>query len=1060
MRICRLFVLILLSPALLPAQVAERLPEGVNTEYEEREPVPTHDGRGLYLWRRQTAENVGGEFDPGDIWYTYRDRNGQWVPAVHLPAPLNGLGHDFVWHVSRFHDTLWLNQNPPGVAMAAPAYSVKLGPDRWSSPQRVQIRGLDYKGQYKDYFMGPGRLLFIPNEGDDSYGGTDLYVCFPINDTTWGPPVNLGPDINTPGDEDAPRLSADGRTLYFNSNGHGGLGDHDVFSARRLDDTWRRWSRPENAGPPINTIGYDFDFCISRDGSTAFWGSAAKSLGINDIFSLDLRSCDVTVYPRGDRTVCEGTVLELQGGFATGSDLRYQWLKDGQPLTGATDRILRVAVSGRYQLVRSSNGCRDTSEAQSIRFVSPPIAHIDAASTVICLDDSVALRATLTEARVYQWQLNGRDIPGATGPLYWARRPGEYRVRVADGDCFNTSASVQIQRFSPPGLYTDRDTSGGRRPTLPDWRWTNKLPPQKGEVLIRDIATGPQGNVYVLSSVLRGRRVSDYLVEFGPEGLYRYTFPVERHDSPDPRHLVADIDGNLLLLDPSRYLTKYRPDGTVMWSKAEARNGLLGLATDPLGYIYTAGRFDDTLRLGTRPIPAANRGGVFLAKYSPRGELLWVRTFPVDAYKYDFGNALHTDCMGQVYLAGGFKLIANFGDEVLRAGMLGENYFVAKFSPEGDYIWGRVLNTPKARERSADAHTDCQGNTFLLLNREIFHLDANGAKRWTGELLEPDGATTLRSRLTSYREDVYIAGFTDRGDSYVTKLNRLHRQTIIWQDRGAAHEAGHLPAIHADEAGSILVAGNSTGSGFAGDQFDLTSGSAAFVMKYGKPGFEYRRSAIELCRGETLSLFTREEKGLSYQWMRNGKELAGQTNPILDVRGPGLYQLRISAGVCMRLSEPQEVGVCPGEPAPDGPPVVAVTEPAQPDPQPAGDLKTSAGGKPRSLRGRPIKQQEAVVVSRPQGTLYIWDNAAEDRDTISVNVNGTWLLQEYGLKNEKLVLEYTFRPGDNYIVLFAHNLGGVPPNTAAITVDDGVRRQTMELRSTLRNCGTLRVRLE
>jgi hypothetical protein len=135
-------------------------------------------------------------------------------------------------------------------------------------------------------------------------------------------------------------------------------------------------------------------------------------------------------------------------------------------------------------------------------------------------------------------------------------------------------------------------------------------------------------------------------------------------------------------------------------------------------------------------------------------------------------------------------------------------------------------------------------------------------------------------------------------------------------------------------------------------------------------------------------------------------------------------------------------------------------QPAPAPPPAPSELRVSADGTPSRLRNRRIKTQVQITVSSPEVSLYVWDHAAQDRDTISINLNGEWILEEYGLQNRKLKLSSQLRRGDNYIMLYAHNLGTTPPNTASITVDDGQRQQTLQLRSTLRNCGMLRVRVE
>ena len=112
------------------------------------------------------------------------------------------------------------------------------------------------------------------------------------------------------------------------------------------------------------------------------------------------------------------------------------------------------------------------------------------------------------------------------------------------------------------------------------------------------------------------------------------------------------------------------------------------------------------------------------------------------------------------------------------------------------------------------------------------------------------------------------------------------------------------------------------------------------------------------------------------------------------------------------------------------------------------------------LKNRRIKEQEEIVITNAAATIYLWDHAAADLDTVSINVNGEWLVREHGLNKRRKAIPYTFRPGDNYIMLYAHNLGTTPPNTASIMVDDGNRTKTLQLRSNLRNCGMLKVRLE
>jgi outer membrane protein OmpA-like peptidoglycan-associated protein len=98
---------------------------------------------------------------------------------------------------------------------------------------------------------------------------------------------NLGPEINTIGDENAPFIHADNQTLYFTSGGHLGYGGSDLFMAKKQS---KGWSKPVNLGFPINTIENEGSLVIAADGKTAFYTSdRSDSRGGLDLYSFELR---------------------------------------------------------------------------------------------------------------------------------------------------------------------------------------------------------------------------------------------------------------------------------------------------------------------------------------------------------------------------------------------------------------------------------------------------------------------------------------------------------------------------------------------------------------------------------------------------------------------------------------------------------------------------------------------------------------------------------------------------------------------------------------------------
>src|SRR5690606_23106987 len=105
---------------------------------------------------------------------------------------------------------------------------------------------------------------------------------------------NLGSDINTAMQEMSATLLPDNRGMIFSSNGHGGFGSMDLFYTERLDDTWMKWSKPENLGPAINTNGREIYYSISAD-DYPYFVSTQNSEGYGDIKRIKLTRDDPAV---------------------------------------------------------------------------------------------------------------------------------------------------------------------------------------------------------------------------------------------------------------------------------------------------------------------------------------------------------------------------------------------------------------------------------------------------------------------------------------------------------------------------------------------------------------------------------------------------------------------------------------------------------------------------------------------------------------------------------------------------------------------------------------------
>ncbi|QEC66978.1 OmpA family protein [Panacibacter ginsenosidivorans] len=143
--------------------------------------------------------------------------------------------------------------------------------------------------------------LYFSSNRPGGYGGKDIYVSYRSANGKWLPAQNLGPSINTAGDEIEPFIHADNSTLYFTSNGLPGYGGLDIFLTRK--DANGKWQTPENLGYPINTISDQESIFISADGATGYYASdRSDTRGGLDLYKFNMRN-DIrpikTLYVQG-----------------------------------------------------------------------------------------------------------------------------------------------------------------------------------------------------------------------------------------------------------------------------------------------------------------------------------------------------------------------------------------------------------------------------------------------------------------------------------------------------------------------------------------------------------------------------------------------------------------------------------------------------------------------------------------------------------------------------------------------------------------------------------------
>ncbi len=219
-----------------------------------------------------------------------RSATGQlnWSPAIEIGAPINTPGNEGALCVSPDGMTIIITccSRRDSYGSCDLYLSNKVG-NNWSEPENLGELVNSASWESQPCLAVDGRTLFFVSTRRGGYGGSDIWKSVLQDDGYWGAPVNLGNTINTSSDEMAPFIHPDGRTLYFSSRGHMGMGGADLFVSR-LDNTGI-WQQPENIGYPVNTKRDEINLIINARGTEAFI-SAERDNGFGniDIYRFEL----------------------------------------------------------------------------------------------------------------------------------------------------------------------------------------------------------------------------------------------------------------------------------------------------------------------------------------------------------------------------------------------------------------------------------------------------------------------------------------------------------------------------------------------------------------------------------------------------------------------------------------------------------------------------------------------------------------------------------------------------------------------------------------------------
>lgn len=289
----------------------------INSGADEYLPNVTADESTLIFTRK-----IGSNED----FYQSKKLNGQWTNAVGLSTKINtpeyNEGAQSLTQDGQYLFFTGCNR-PDGLGRCDIFFSHKNSTD-WDKPFNLgpPINTPGWESQPS--ISADGKTLYFVSLRKGGYGGYDIWKST-FTDKGWSEPENLGPNINTPYDEQSPFIHPDDQTLYFSSNGWPSLGSKDLFLSRKGKDG--KWQKPENLGYPINSSNDENGLTLTANGTYAFFSSnKLNGSGGYDIYTFEMPEKlrpNVVTYVKG-------TVKDAKTKQAIDADVQIIDLKTNQ----------------------------------------------------------------------------------------------------------------------------------------------------------------------------------------------------------------------------------------------------------------------------------------------------------------------------------------------------------------------------------------------------------------------------------------------------------------------------------------------------------------------------------------------------------------------------------------------------------------------------------------------------------------------------------------------------------------------------------------------------------
>ncbi|MFT4980352.1 MAG: outer membrane protein OmpA-like peptidoglycan-associated protein [Bacteroidia bacterium] len=381
----------------------KNLGASVNTDQYEYFPVLTADEQTLVFTRNERRSKANDYQE--DFYVSVSKEDGQWSQARNLGQPINTEDNEGAQTITADGSQLFfIGCNRKNGKGSCDIYRSLRKGKKWGVPENLDSPVNSSKWESQPSISADGKTLYFVSNRTGGFGGADIWVTQLAPNNEWTVPRNLGEAINTPFAEETPFIHPDGKTLYFTSNGHVGMGEKDIFMTRMQEDG--SWSVPKNLGYPINTWNDEQGLFVAASGENAYFSSDRKG----GFGKLDLYSFKLYEAARPTKvTYVKGRVTDKETGSSLGAQFELIDLATSEVVVrSSSDKIsgnflVTLPVAHEYALNVSKDGYLFYSEHFSLsanQDVSKPYK-LDVPLQPIKFGETVVLKNIFFETASY-----------------------------------------------------------------------------------------------------------------------------------------------------------------------------------------------------------------------------------------------------------------------------------------------------------------------------------------------------------------------------------------------------------------------------------------------------------------------------------------------------------------------------------------------------------------------------------------------------------------------------------------------------------------------------------